>query len=70
MGQGPTLRIRNRKPLKQPAGFGGEWELRFGPDNRFRVYYEVDVGCREVDILAIGVKEGSCLFIGGEEILL
>jgi hypothetical protein len=22
--------------------FGGEWKLRFGPNNRFRVFYKVD----------------------------
>jgi len=29
------VEARNRKPLKQQADFEGEWELRFGPDNRF-----------------------------------
>jgi hypothetical protein len=26
---------RNRKPLRLQADFKEEWELRFGPDNRF-----------------------------------
>src|SRR5687767_1653457 len=26
----PDLETRNRKPLKQPAAFGAEWEIRFG----------------------------------------
>jgi len=38
-----------------------------GPNNRFRVFYEVDQASREVFILAIGVKVGNRLFIGGEE---
>jgi hypothetical protein len=32
-----------------------------------RVFYQVNVESREVQILAIGVKERSILFIGGEE---
>jgi mRNA-degrading endonuclease RelE of RelBE toxin-antitoxin system len=41
--------------------------MRCGPDNRFRVFYDVDSGQRVVNILAIGVKQGSRLTIGGEE---
>jgi mRNA-degrading endonuclease RelE of RelBE toxin-antitoxin system len=66
----PTAEARNRKPLKRPARLGGEWELRLGPDNRFRVFYEVDTEQREVNILAVGVKEGNRLLVGGEEIKL
>ncbi len=58
---------RNRKPLEKPAPFGATWELRFGPKNRFRVFYEVDSAERTVLILAIGVKERNRLFISGEE---
>ncbi len=58
---------RNRKPLEQPAPFGGTWELRFGPNNRFRVFYEIESAEQTVQVLAIGVKEGNRLFIGGEE---
>lgn len=53
----PTVETRNRKPLKQSLIVGGDWEVRFGPNNRFRVFYEVDEGVREVHILAIAVKE-------------
>jgi hypothetical protein len=53
-----------------PVNFEGEWELRFGPDNRFRVFYAVDMEHHEVYILAIGIKKGNRLFIGGEEIRL
>jgi len=62
----PEKRTRNRKPLDQPAPFGATWELRFGPNNRFRVLYEVDEE-QIVWILAIGIKEGNKLLIGGEE---
>ena len=64
----PDMETRNRKPLERPAGFGAEWELRFGPDNRFRVFYDVDAESREVHILAIGVKERDRLFVGGQEV--
>lgn len=63
----PEQVTRNRKPLDQPAPLGATWELRFGPQNRFRVFYEVDPHERVVSVLAIGVKERSALFIGGEE---
>jgi hypothetical protein len=63
----PTEETRNRKPLDQPAPFGASWELRCGPDNRFRVFYEVDSESHLVHVLAIGVKDRSRLLIGGEE---
>jgi len=63
----PNQITRNRKPLEQPAPFGAAWELRFGPQNRYRVFYEVGREERVVWVLAIGVKERNRLFIGGEE---
>jgi len=63
----PEKETRNRKPLEQPAPFGATWELRFGPGNCFRIFYEVDNPEQTVWILAIGVKERNRLFIGGEE---
>lgn len=66
----PETETRNRKPLRQPAAFDAEWELRFGPDNRFRVLYEIDAPVRQVHVLAVGVKEGNRLLIGGEEVEL
>jgi mRNA-degrading endonuclease RelE of RelBE toxin-antitoxin system len=66
----PEAETRNRKPLRQPAFIEAEWELRFGPDNRFRVFYEIDRENRTVYILAIGIKERDRLFIGGEEVEL
>ena len=38
----PEVVTRNRKPLKRAVAFEAEWEIRFGPNNRFRVFYEVD----------------------------
>lgn len=66
----PETRTRNRKPLQWPVGFEATWELRFGPDNRFRVFYAVDRERHEVQVLAIGVKEGNRLTIGREEVEL
>jgi mRNA-degrading endonuclease RelE of RelBE toxin-antitoxin system len=66
----PETETRNRKPLQQPAPFEATWELRFGPDNPFRVLYGVDRKRREVQIQAIGVKRGNRLFVGGEEVEL
>jgi mRNA-degrading endonuclease RelE of RelBE toxin-antitoxin system len=66
----PDTETRNRKPLKQPAPFEATWELRLGPDNRFRVLYGIDPERREVQIQAIGVKKGNHLIIGGEELEL
>jgi mRNA-degrading endonuclease RelE of RelBE toxin-antitoxin system len=63
----PDRQTRNRKPLEQPAPFSAQWELRFGPNNRFRVFYEVDTVERAVWVLAIGVKVGNRLFVGAEE---
>jgi len=64
----PEQATRNRKPLEQPAPFGATWELRCGPHNRFRVFYEVDADLRTVAILAIGIKIRDHLFVGGKEI--
>src|SRR3982751_4421430 len=63
----PIGETRNRKPLDQPAPFEATWELRCGPDNRFRVFYEVDAESQTVQVLAIGVKDRNRLLIGGEE---
>jgi hypothetical protein len=62
----PQRKTRNRKPLKKPLAFDAEWELRFGPNNRFRVFYRVVDTV--VVLLAFGEKEGNRLFIEGEEV--
>jgi mRNA-degrading endonuclease RelE of RelBE toxin-antitoxin system len=64
----PTVETRNRKPLETPAAFGATWELRFGPSNRFRVFYEVDEIRRTIGILAISVREGNRLWVAGQEV--
>jgi len=64
----PDVETRNRKPLKRAIAPGGDWEIRFGPNNRFRVFYEVDHQRNEVHILAIGIKEGNRLLVGGKEV--
>jgi hypothetical protein len=64
----PTRATRNRKPLQRPLPFQADWALRFGPDNRFRAFYAVDVERHEVQVLAIGMKEGNRLMIRGEEV--
>ncbi len=63
----PDVETRNRKPLKRPIAFGADWELRLGPENRFRVFYQVNAENREVRVLAVGVKDRSRLFFAGEE---
>jgi hypothetical protein len=63
----PAEETRNRKPLDQPAPLVASWELRCGPDNRFRISYDVDPESRAVRVLAVGVKDRSRLLIGGEE---
>ncbi len=66
----PERVTRNRKPLRLPIELGARWELRLGPDNRFRVFYRVDVEQGQVRILAIAVKERNRLYIAGEEVEL
>ena len=66
----PDVETRNRKPGRPPAAFHAEWELRFGPNNRFRVFYQIDRESREVRIVAIGVKDRNRLMVGGEEVTL
>ena len=63
----PAIETRNRKPLERVTDLDPIWEIRFGPNDRFRVFYEIDRPSRDVFILAIGVKVGNRLFIGGEE---
>ena len=49
----PTVATRNRKRLKILGPFGAEWELRCGPDNRIRVFYNVDEIDRIVSLKAV-----------------
>ena len=66
----PAAITRNRKPLKRTVFFAATWEIRFGPDNQFRVYYDIDMERELVAILAIGIKRGNSVCIGGEEFVL
>jgi hypothetical protein len=54
------------------AAFGCGWpfQLRLGPNNRFRVFYRVEAEERRVRILDIAVKERNRIFIAGEEVML
>jgi mRNA-degrading endonuclease RelE of RelBE toxin-antitoxin system len=63
----PNVEATNRKPLERPITFEARWELRFGPGNRFRVFYRVREEIGAVYVLAIGVKERNRLFIGDKE---
>lgn len=67
LGHTPDRITRNRKLLDAPMPFGATWELRFGPKNRFRVFYEIDAGTLAVSVLAVGIKERNRLFVGQEE---
>jgi len=66
----PDKETSNRKPLRRQVAFEAEWELRFKPDNRFRVFYDIDITSHKVHILAIGDKERNRLIIGGKEVKL
>ena len=64
----PDQKTRNRKPLEEtPGPFGATWELRCGPANRFRIFYEIVLKRQEVWILAIGVKVRDKLHFAGKE---
>jgi len=61
----PTTETRNRKPLREnPLA---DWELRVGAH---RVFYEVDTNDNSVRVIAVGVKDGNRLIIGGQEVVL
>ncbi len=66
----PISETTNRKPLRQPAPLAATWEIRFGPDNRFRVLYDINEKARVVQIMAIGEKRKERLVIGGEQVQL
>jgi mRNA-degrading endonuclease RelE of RelBE toxin-antitoxin system len=58
----PAFETRNRKRLRPNRV--SEWEPRIG---RFRVFYDVLANDLLVKIVAVGYKEGSGLFLRGEE---
>jgi mRNA-degrading endonuclease RelE of RelBE toxin-antitoxin system len=62
----PDTETKNRKQLR-PNPLAG-WELRIG---FLRVFYEIGSEAPEVvSVVAIGIKKGNRLFIGGEEMQL
>jgi mRNA-degrading endonuclease RelE of RelBE toxin-antitoxin system len=66
----PATETTNRKPLRQPGLLGATWEIRFGPNNRLRVFYNINEAEHVVQVLAIGEKERERLLIGGEGVRL
>ena len=62
----PNIKTKNRKPLQFASQYG-EWELRCGPRNRFRVIYKFSIDESKVFIGAIAEKRGNRIFVGGEE---
>ena len=63
----PNVQTKNRKSLREPL-LEADWELRLGPGIRFRVLYDIDEDNHQVIILAVGIKEGERLTVGGEEV--
>ena len=58
----PTAETRNRKEMRpNPLA---SWELRIGD---LRVYHDVTEESQTVTVIAVGIKRGNRVFIGGEE---
>ena len=70
LADAPDQESANRKRLGPTTEVEVEWELRCGPNNRFRVFYRIHTSAQAVVVVAIGVKRGSRLRIGGEEVEL
>jgi len=62
----PDTPTRNRKPLLRETAIGAAWEVRCGPGNRFRIFYDVHRDQRLVVVLAIARKIRDRLFVGKE----
>jgi mRNA interferase RelE/StbE len=58
----PTTETRNRKEMI-PNELAS-WELRIGD---LRVYYDVTEDPQTVTVVAVGIKRGNRVFIGGVE---
>jgi mRNA-degrading endonuclease RelE of RelBE toxin-antitoxin system len=63
----PETPTRNRKPLLRDTAISATWEVRCGPDNMFRIFYDVHRDQRLVVVLAVARKVGSALFVGKEK---
>jgi hypothetical protein len=66
----PFNETTNRKPLLRQSPFGeNTWEIRFGPQNRLRVFYSPDPDvAQRVLVEAIGIKDRNRLMIGDREV--
>ena len=62
----PDVPTRNRKPLLRETAIGTTWEVRCGPANRFRIFYDIHRDQRLVVVLAIARKARNQLFVGKE----
>lgn len=62
----PTTETHNLKRLTLPAPFAAHFELRFGPQNCFRAFFQIDGDT--VLVVAVGVKERERLRIGKLEV--
>ena len=65
----PDIETKNRKPLKKPP-IDNKWEIRFGPNNIFRVFYSTLSEKQEVWVHMIARKINNKLFVGAKEIEL
>lgn len=67
----PFKETTNRKPLLRQSPFGDNvWEIRFGPQNRLRVFYSSHPEApHRVLVEAVGVKNRNLLTIGGQEVM-
>jgi hypothetical protein len=62
----PDVVTRNRKPLVRDTAIGATWEVRCGPGNRFRIFYDIHRDQRLVVVLAIARKVRDRLYVGKE----
>lgn len=65
----PHVEVRNRKRLRSPV-MDATWQLRFGPMNAYRVFYNIDFTQRKVDLVSTGIKQRTRLFVDGNLVLL
>ena len=61
----PYVETRNRKQLRPNRV--AEWELRVG---KYRVFYDVTISPRLVEVKMVGLKRGNRLLIRGQEYAL
>ena len=53
----PSVETKNRKPLRPPAPFAAQWEIRFGPVNRDRFFEDFQTLFVNVRLEAGGVRD-------------